>query len=295
MVTPPKDPSRLKLLFIAVTCDEAFFGPVKRGIADAAAMMEVDADFTGSTGVDTDEMSRLARDALANGIDGLAIDLFDAAAFAPVVAEAHALGVPVVAFNIDDGGGRAGNLSGIAQDFSAAGRALGQRTAEHIRPGSTVVLTMHDAGISALEQRRDGLKDALDRHDIQWVEAITGHEPEAAARAILEVVRAHPDASAILATGQADTEGAALAAERLGRPIYAAGFDLSPEILRLIVEGHLDCTVDQQPYTQGFYPVIQLVLNIRYGLRPVDMDAGACIVDRSNATRIAALAKTGYR
>ena len=295
MMAPDRDAARLKLLFVAVTCDEAFFGPVKRGIADAAAMMGVDAAFTGCVGVDADEMSRLARNALAKGIDGLAIDLFDAAAFAPVVAEAHAKGVPVVAFNIDDGGGRAGNLSGIAQDFPAAGRALGRRSAEHIRPGSTVVLTMHDAGISALEQRRDGLKEALSRHDIRWIETITGHEAEAAAHRTLEILRAHPEASAILATGQADTEGAALAAERLGRPVYAAGFDLSPEIMRLIVEGHLDCTVDQQPYTQGFYPVVQLVLNIRYGLRPVDMDAGACLIDRSNVARIAALAKTGYR
>ena len=127
------------------------------------------------------------------------------------------------------------------------------------------------------------------------IETITGHEPEAAARHILDVLRANPDASAILATGQADTEGAALAAERFGRPVYAAGFDLSPEILRLIHEGHLDCTVDQQPYAQGFYPVVQLVLNIRYGLLPVDMDAGACMIDCSNVARIVALAKAGYR
>ncbi len=294
-MTQDRSSRRLKLQFVAVTCDEAFFEPVKRGIADAAAMMGVDATFTGSTGVDAGEMSRLAREALADGIDGLAIDIFDAAALAPVVAEAHAKGVPVVAFNIDDGRGRAGNLAGIAQDFPKAGRALGERVAGHVRPGSTVVLTMHDPGISALEERRDGLKAALSHHRIRWVETITGHEPEAAARHILEVLRKNPEATAILATGQADTEGAALAAERLGRPIYAAGFDLSPEILRLIAEGSLDCTVDQQPYTQGFYPVVQLVLNIRYGLLPVDMDAGACIIDRSNVARTAALAETGYR
>ena len=288
-------PARLKLLFVAVTCDEAFFEPVKRGMADAAAMMGVDATFTGSKGVDADEMSRLARDALAQGVDGLAIDIFDAAAFAPVVAEAHAKGVPVVGFNIDDGAGRAGNLSGIAQDFPAAGRALGQRTADRIPPGSTVILTMHDAGISALEQRRDGLKEALSRHGIRWIETITGHEPEAAARHIMDVLSANPDASAVLATGQADTEGAALAAERFDRPVYAAGFDLSPEILRLIQKRHLDCTVDQQPYTQGFYPVVQLVLYIRYGLLPVAMDAGACMIDGSNVDRIVALAEAGVR
>ena len=208
----------------------------------------------------------------------------------------------------------AGLLQVAAQDARPGGRLLADARDAHgsqaagvgdrrrqvdglVRPQALLHDGMHDpdeVGEPA-RQRRDGLKEALSRHDIRWIETITGHDPEAAAHRILEILRAHPEAAAVLATGQADTEGAALAAERLGRPVYAAGFDLSPEILRLIVEGHLACTVDQQPYTQGFYPVIQLVLNIRYGLRPVDMDAGACLIDRSNVARIAALAKTGYR
>lgn len=155
-------------------------------------------------------MSRLARDALADGIDGLAIDIFDAAAFAPVLAEAHARGVPVVAFNIDDGAGRAGNLSGIAQDFPAAGRALGGRIAGQIRPGSMVVLTTHDAGISALEQRRDGLKAALSGHDIRWIETITGHEAEAAARHVFDIPRMIGRHKAVLTSlGKERTEEAA--------------------------------------------------------------------------------------
>ncbi len=291
----PRTGKRLKLLFIAVTCDEDFFGPVKRGMADAAALMGVDAQFTGTTGVDAGEMAELARRGIAEGVDGLAIIVFDAVAFAPVIAEAQASGVPVVAFNINEGRGRAGNLSGIAQDFPAAGKALARRVAADVEPGSTVLLTMHDPGISALEERRDGIKAGLSGHAINWVETITGHQGEEAARHILDILERKPEISAILATGQADTEGAALAAERAPRPVYAAGFDLSPTILRLIKAGHLACTTDQQPYAQGFYPVIQLVLNIRYGLLPVDMDAGACIIDRSNASRIEALSEAGYR
>ena len=292
---PIETPGRLKLLFVAVTCDEAFFGPVRRGMADAAAMMGVDAAFTGSPVVDAAEMSQQVREALAEGIDGLAIDIFDADAFAPVVAEATARGVPVVAFNIDHGAGRAGNLSGIAQVFWAAGQALGRRVASRIAPRSTVLLTRHDAGISALDQRRDGLKAALADRDIRWIETVTGHQPEAAARHILAELTGRPDIAAVLATGQADTEGAALAAERIGRPLFAAGFDLSPTILRLIRAGILECTMDQQPYAQGFYPVVQLVLHLRFGLMPVDMDAGACVIDRTNAARVEALAQAGYR
>ncbi|WP_181161068.1 substrate-binding domain-containing protein [Labrys okinawensis] len=286
---------RLKLQFVAVTCDEDFFRPVRKGMADAAALMDVEAVFTGTKGVDAAEMAALARQGMADGVDGLALVAFDATAFAPLVAEAHARGVPVVAFNIDQGKGSAGTLSGIAQDFGAAGRALGRRAAASIAPGSRVLLTLHDAGISALEERRDGIKAALEGHDIVWIETVTGHQVKEAARRILAILAEKPGISAILATGQADTEGAGLAAEQAGRMLYAAGFDLSPGILRLVETGHLAFTIDQQPYAQGFYPVIQLVLNLRYGLMPASLDAGAAIVDRANARRIRALSEAGYR
>lgn len=286
---------RLQLQFIAVTCDEDFFRPVRKGMMDAAALMDVDARFTGTKGVDVAEMIDLARLAMADGADGLALVAFDGAAFAPLVAEAHARGVPVVAFNIDQGRGRAGTLSGIAQDFEAAGRALGRRAAASIAAGSRVLLTQHDAGISALEERRDGIRAALEGHGIEWIETVTGHYAEEAARHILAILAAEPGISAVLATGQADTEGGGLAAERAGRAIYVAGFDLSPTILRLIDAGYLAFTTDQQPYAQGFYPVIQLVLHLRYGLMPSSLDAGAAIVDRANVARIRALSEAGYR
>jgi ABC-type sugar transport system substrate-binding protein len=68
---------RLKFRFIAVTCEEAFFDKVKQGVADAARQLDVDWDFTGTRGTDVAEMVALARQALAQGYDGLAIDMFE--------------------------------------------------------------------------------------------------------------------------------------------------------------------------------------------------------------------------
>ena len=75
----------------------------------------------------------------------------------------------------------------------------------------------------------------------------------------------------------------------------AAGFDLSPNILRLIKAGHIRFTIDQQPYTQGFYPVVQLALYCRYGLVPSTMDAGAGIIDGSNVERVIELNRLHLR
>lgn len=285
---------RLKFRFVAVTYKEAFFEVVRRGMIDAAAAMNADCDFVGSTGVDADEMIALAREALDGGYDGIAIDIFDAAPFAPFIAEARGKGIPVVAFNIDAGKCSAGNLSYVMQDFSAAGRTLGTRASAHIPKGSTAIVTMHDAGISALEDRRDGIKEALAGHGLTWIECITGHEPEEAAHRIGEAVATNAPISAILGTGQADTEGAGLAA-RGKSGLYVAGFDMSPTILGLIDDGVIDCTIDQQPYTQGFYPVVQLALNVRYGIMPANLDAGAAMIDRSNVAQVRTLSVAGVR
>ena len=110
-------------------------------------------------------------------------------------------------------------------------------------------------------------------------------------------LREHPDIKIVLGTGQSDTEAAGLAIEE-NFPhggYWSAGFDLSPETLRLIDAGHIRCTVDQQPYVQGFYPVVQLTLYLRYGILPADIDAGATMIDRSNVRQVMELAKRNYR
>ena len=64
---------------------------------------------------------------------------------------------------------------------------------------------------------------------------------------------------------------------------------------QLIKAGHIRCTIDQQPYIQGFYPVIQLTLYLRYGIMPSDIDAGAAVIDRSNVDRVMELTQQKYR
>src|SRR5471032_1751320 len=104
-----------------------------------------------------------------------------------------------------------------------------------------------------------------------------GQNPERGAKLILAALAERP-VEAIVGTGQTDTEAAGLAARRLApNAPYVAGFDLSAGIVDLIADGHIDATIDQQPYAQGFYPVVQLALFIRFGLAPASMDAGAAL------------------
>jgi simple sugar transport system substrate-binding protein len=228
-------------------------------------------------------------------MDGIGLNIFHPTAFAPIIAEARALAIPVVAFNIDAAKTGSGNLSYIMQDFFAAGSVLGHRAAASVADGDTVIIAMHDSAVGALEERAAGIAAGLASRGVGVAHVITGRDPMKAAE-ILDEALVRLNANAIVGTGQPDTEAAGMVA-RAGRRrrLYAAGFDLSPGIVDLIEQGHLDCVIDQQPYAQGFYPIVQLTLFRRFGIMPSSLDAGAAIVDRQNFGLVRQLSKQSIR
>jgi simple sugar transport system substrate-binding protein len=132
---------------------------------------------------------------------------------------------------------------------------------------------------------------------VRWTVVVTGNDIAEGEKLIADALRKNPDIRVVFGTGQADTEAAGRVMEKLfaDRGHWAAGFDLSPDILRLIKAGRIRCTVDQQPYIQGFYPVVQLTQYLRYGIRPSNIDAGATIVDQGSVDRVIELTKEKYR
>lgn len=283
--------------FVTCTVNAKFFKPVKKGMNDAAGMMGVECDFIGTQGVDVKAQAQMVRRAAADGYDGIAVNIIDPEAFDRVIAEAVGKGIPVVGFNVDDHATPNARLSCVNQQLYEAGQSLAEHVLPHVPDGAHVLMTMHDEGVSALEDRLAGEQAVLKKKNVRWTVLATGNNSIKGADVIAEALKANPDIRIILGTGQADTEAAGRAIEKsfAGQGYWSAGFDLSPETLRLISAGHIRCTVDQQPYIQGFYPVIQLALYIRYGIVPSDIDAGAAIVDASNVDQVMVLTRQQYR
>jgi simple sugar transport system substrate-binding protein len=275
---------------------EEFFNPVRKGMQDAARMMGVEAAFTGTEGVDVKAQAAMVAKAVQDGCDGIAVNLIDPVAFDEVVKAAIDKGVPVVAFNTDDAAHNA-RLSSVNQDLYGAGRVLGRKALEFIPAGASVIIAMHDEGISALEDRFRGMTEELKARNVTWKRIITGSDPVKADRIISAAITENPRVKVVLCTGQADLEPVALCIEKQfrDRGVTAAGFDLSPTILRLIQADIIRFTIDQQPYVQGFYPVIQLALYCRYGIRPSSMDAGAFVITKKEAAAAMELKKANYR
>jgi len=292
---PP--PGSLRLIFITCAVHQKFFTPLKKGMHDAAEMMGVECTFTGTPGVDTRVQAEMVRKAVADGYDGIALNIIDPAAFDEVIEEAVSQGIPVVAFNVDDHATPNARLSAVCQQLYQAGVTCGRHAAAWIPDNSHILMTQHDRGVSALDDRLRGEQDALREKGVRWTVVTTGNDAGKGAEVVAEALKKNPDIRVVLGTGQSDTEAAGLAIKRhfRGKGYWCAGFDLSENTLVLIKEGHIRFTIDQQPYVQGFYPVVQLTHCIRLGIMPSSVNAGAGIIDRSNVDRVTELTAKGYR
>jgi simple sugar transport system substrate-binding protein len=77
--------------------------------------------------------------------------------------------------------------------------------------------------------------------------------------------------------------------------ILFAGFDNSPAILEAFESGYLHLSIDQQPFLQGYLPVMSLCLTLKYGLSPISMDTGSAFITQDNYAQVAELVEAGLR
>jgi len=294
-----KSQKKLRFAFVSTCVGYSFFDTVKKGMEDAAAALGVECEYMGTQGVDAKAQAEMVRQAVADGYDGIAVSIIDPQAFDEAVLEATHKGVPVLAFNEDNQHGHNARLASVCQNFYQAGQTLGNESFAFVAKNHKILMTMHDAHVSALEDRLRGAQDVLKAkaRGVEWQVLITGTDRDKAMARIREALTLNPEIKVVLSTGQADTEAAGLVLEKYF-PVSdyaAAGFDLSPETLRLIRKGVIRFTIDQQPYAQGFYPVVQLALYCRFGIRPSDIDAGAALITAANCDSVMDLCRQNYR
>jgi simple sugar transport system substrate-binding protein len=296
-VYPHDIPKPLRFILLTPFADYSFFEPIKKGMSDAARSLGVEATFSGTPDGNVKALAGKVREAVKAGYDGIGLNIVDPVALDAVVAEAVGNGVPVIAFNVDDNKTPNARLAAIGQNMPQAGRIFGRAVASSIPEGSHVLLTMHDPNISALEDRAAGAQEVLKSKEITWTPLLTGTEPNAALERIRMALEANPSIRVILSTGSADTEAAGKVIEKYfrGKDYFCAGFDLSPEILRLIKANIIRLSIDQHPYAQGYYAMVELTLYRRYGIQPSFIDTGAAVITADEVDQIVKLSQEHYR
>jgi len=80
--------------------------------------------------------------------------------------------------------------------------------------------------------------------------------------------------------------GDAIAQLKIGDKVCSYGFDLGPAQQEQIRQGHLDGALGQQPFLQGFWPVVQLYLQIDRGIAAANLDTRAQLVTKTDVDKV---------
>ena len=216
------------------------------------------------------EMVKAMRHAIAAGADGIAVSIIDPNAFDGPTALALRKGIPVVAYNAD--GGKANKrLAYIGQDNYQSGLELGARIVGLVESGD-VYLFIATPGQQNIQPRVDGALDAIrdSGRPIRVHVVASGVDVGEERKKVEATYQAHKKLRGLFAVDAGSTAGVAAVMREHAlhtRGVRAGGYDLLSTTLLARRRPRLDFTIDQQPYLQGFLPVLQLFLD-RYSRRP---------------------------
>jgi simple sugar transport system substrate-binding protein len=251
-----------KFVFVNHVTTNPFFTPTQYGIQDATKLLGCSYEWTGSESSNVSQMVNALNTAVTSGASGIAVSLIDLHAFNEPVEKALKAGIPVVAYNADAVGNA--RLSYTGQDLKLAGEKMGERIVAAVGSGD-VALFIATPGSANLQPRIEGAEKAIKAsgkpitiHTVATGAAVPGE---------LSTIEAywtgHKETKGMYAVDGGSTESLAKVMQKFGLPakgVKAGGFDLTEQTQKLLKEGFIEFTIDQQPYLQGFLPTLQLFL-----------------------------------
>jgi simple sugar transport system substrate-binding protein len=287
----PKTPE-WNFVFINHVTTNPFFVPTQYGIEDAQALLGTTSQWTGSEKSVVSEMVDAMNTAISGNANGIAVAIVDPVAFNKPIQKALDNGIPVIAYNANGKGpGTTPALAYVGQDLFLSGVEMGKRIVNLVDEG-LVALFIATPGTLNIQPRIDGAKQAIEDSgkNIEIQQVATGAEVTEERSRIEAWYNGHKDVAGMFAVDAGSTQGVAQTMEQFGlhdEGVKAGGYDLTPQILENLGKGHIDFTIDQQPYLQGFLPVIQLYLyNISGGVTgPAETNTGLVFVTPDTVDR----------
>jgi simple sugar transport system substrate-binding protein len=262
-----------------------FFTPTQSGAADACKLLGCSYTWTGSATSNVSEMVNSINSAVTAKADGIATSLIDPKAFDAPVQAALKAGIPVVAYNADEP--QTGRLAYIGQDLYVSGQEMGDHIVSLLPNGGDIGLFIATPGAANIQPRIDGAKATLKSHpNIKYDVVATGAAVPAELTVINSWATGHSSAKGMFAVDAGSTQGIAQTIQKQGlksKGWVGGGYDLTPITEQLLAAGFIEFTIDQQPYLQGFLPILELYMyKASQGLAGIaEVDTGLKFLDKT--------------
>lgn len=299
---------KLTFAIVTHTAGNGFFDPTYVGAKVAADMIGANLLMLGSEAPVDDiprELEILNQIVQDPTIDGVIMTTPQAGAYDDLVKTLESKGIPVATTNSFDA--TIYNRSGIShtgQDSSAAGiggEAMakcvldsGAKSGSILFPSTTTLgnVEVNNRVTAAFEAAVKTLEAAGRLQDFQVDAGPTNIgidvDQNNVTGSVVSLIESRGDVVGIMGNNAFVTPaiGDAVGQLKIGDKICSYGFDLGPKQLEQIKNGNLDGALGQQPFLQGFWPVMQLYLQIDRGVAAADLDTKAQLVTNSNVGNV---------
>ena len=283
---------------------DGFAGIVQTGAENAIRDTGADAEILYSEW-QSDRMIQQLREAIGAGVDGIAMMGHPGdEAIMPLAQMASEAGIMMMYQNVDVPSVRAKYGGGyVGANLATQGYALGLEAIRlfDLKPGDDAIV-MVPIGDYSRAQREDNVRIAFEEHGMNVVvldgtpEQAT--DPNSAIPVISAALAANPDTKILVHTGGqmlGNAEAFAMAAGYGTNELLQIGFDTSPQVMSGFVNGYAHLTSDQQPFLQGYLPILSLCQMKVLGTGALNQDTGAGFVTTENYNSVMELANAGLR
>lgn len=248
---------------------DSWWNTIKNAIREAGEHAGVTVEYRNPPSGDLADMARIIEQAAASNPDGIISTIADYDVLRGPITKAIKKGIPVVTINsgTHEQSRKLGALMHVGQPEYDAGHGAGMKAKE---AGVTSFLCVNHFFTNPVSvERCQGFADALGV-DLGNQMIDSGQDPAGIQSKVEAYLRTNPNTNGILTLGPTSAHPTLRALDKLGKTgdIYFATFDLSEEIAKGIKDGVIAFGIDQQPFLQGYMPVIILALYNRYGVLP---------------------------
>jgi simple sugar transport system substrate-binding protein len=290
-----RGPKSMRIAVVTHGAGDAFWAVAHKGASAAGSDLGISVLYSESAN-DPQKQAQLIDTAVSQKVKGIATSLPDPSAMQDSLARAKSAGIPLITLNSGlDQFKALGAITHVGQTEMIAGAGAGSKF--KAAGAKNLLVVIHEQGNIGLEQRFNGAKSTfkgkVSRLQVKGVTdlATTGNQ-------IRTYLTTNKSVDAILTLNPQIATSALQAAQGASSKAKIGTFDLSGDVISAIQKGQMLFAIDQQQYLQGYLPVTFLYLyntnlNTVGGGQPVLTGPG--FVDKSNAARVAALAKKGTR
>lgn len=262
---------------------DSWWNTIKNAINVAGKQMGVTVEYRNPPTGDLADMARIVQQAAASNPNGIIATIADFNVLQGPLSEAVAKGIPVITINsgTEEQSKKIGALMHVGQPEYAAGKGAGEKAKA---AGVTKFLCVnHYITNPASVERCQGYADAIGVPlGSQMIDS--GQDPAEIKNKVAAYLKANPGTNGILTLGPTSAEPTIAALKDAGvTGVHFATFDLSKDIAGAIKSGMIAFAIDQQPYLQGYLPVVILTNLARYGVVPGNsINSGPGFITKAN-------------